>query len=215
MLATAFLVIASLPAHGDPVPSLLVPRITHPPTLADYLEGRPREAEMIVTNFHQMDPSDGAQPTQQTTAYLSYDTKNLYVGFICKDDPEKIRARVAKRKDIASDDRVSLNVDTFHDGKHAYWFDVNPYGVQFDGRTTDGVGDDATFETLWYSAGQITPDGYVVLITIPFRSLRFPQGESRYGAWASSASSCATTKWTPGRPSRTSAIRNGWDSSAK
>lgn len=175
----AFLVITSLPTHADPVPSLLVPRITHPPTLADYLEGRPREAEMIVTNFHQMDPSDGAQPTQQTTAYLSYDTKNLYVGFICKDDPEKIRARVAKRKDIASDDRVSLNVDTFHDGKHAYWFDVNPYGVQFDGRTTDGVGDDATFETLWYSAGQITPDGYVVLITVPFRSLRFPQGEKQ------------------------------------
>lgn len=166
-------------AGAEPVASLQIPRVTRPPKLSDYLEGKPREAEKVVTDFHQMDPSDGAKPTHQTTAYLSYDTHNLYVGWICKDDPAEIRARIAKRKDIASDDRVSLNLDTFHDGKHAYWFDVNPYGVQGDGRTTDGVGDDSTFETLWYTSGRITADGYTVLITIPFRSLRFPQGEQQ------------------------------------
>jgi hypothetical protein len=96
------------------------------------------------------------------------------VGWSCKDDPKQIRARVAPRKLIGADDRVTIIIDTFQDHKHAYWFDVNPYGIQYDGRTTDGIGDDSSWETLWYSDGRITKDGYAVLETIPFRSLRFP-----------------------------------------
>jgi hypothetical protein len=129
-----------------------------------------------------MDPTDGAPVTQPTTAYLSYDDSNLYAAFIAKDDPRLIRARVAKRKQIMTDDRVTINIDTFHDHRHAYWFDVNPYAVQFDGITTDGYGDDMSWEGLWYSEAKITADGYVVLITIPFRTLRFPDAaEQEWG----------------------------------
>ncbi len=180
-----FLLLGSLlasfvsPAFGTPVPSLQIPKVTRPPKLSEFLEGTPREAEMVVTDFHQLDPVEGSPASQSTSAYLSYDDHNLYVGWICKDDPTKIRARVAKRKDIATDDRISVNLDTFHDGKHAYWFDVNPYGIQFDGKTTDGIGDDVTYETLWFTDGRLTSDGYVVLVTIPFRSLRFPQGQKQ------------------------------------
>jgi hypothetical protein len=142
--------------------------------LADFVNGAAREAELAIADFRQMDPTNGAPVSQPTTAYLSFDARNLYVGWICKDDPAKVRARIAKRKDIESDDRVTINIDTFHDHKHAYWFDVNPYAIQFDGITTDGQGDDRSFETLWYTEAQFTADGYVVLETIPFRSLRFP-----------------------------------------
>jgi hypothetical protein len=129
-----------------------------------------------------MDPSDGAPASQPTAAYLSYDDSNLYVAFVAKDDPSLIRARVAKRKQIMSDDRVTINIDTFHDHRHAYWFDVNPYAVQFDGITTDGYGDDMSWEGLWSSEAKITADGYVVLITVPFRTLRFPDAaEQEWG----------------------------------
>ncbi len=156
---------------------LRIPRVTRPPKLADFLNGTPREAEAVVTGFVQMDPNDGAPPSEPTTAYLSYDDKNLYVGWVCKDDPSKIRARLARRKDIPNDDRVTINVDTFHDHKHSYFFDVNPYAVQMDGRGTDGQADDLNFETLWYTEAKIVEDGYVVLETIPFRSLRFPDSD--------------------------------------
>jgi hypothetical protein len=156
---------------------LHIPRVTRAPKLADFLNGTPREAEIAVTEFIQMDPTDGAPATQATTAYLSYDDRNLYVGWVCKDDPAKIRARIARRKDIGNDDRVTINIDTFHDHKHSFWFDVNPYAVQMDGRTTDGQGDDVNFETLWYTDGKLTEDGYVVLETIPFRSLRFANAD--------------------------------------
>jgi hypothetical protein len=155
-----------------------IPRVERAPKLADFVNGVARESELAISDFRQMDPSNGAAVSQPTTAYLSYDQRNLYVGWICKDDPAKVRARIAKRKDIESDDRVTINIDTFHDHKHAYWFDVNPYAIQFDGITTDGQGDDRSFETLWYTEAQFTADGYVVLETIPFRSLRFPENRS-------------------------------------
>jgi hypothetical protein len=154
---------------------LRIPRVSRAPKLSDFLNNTPREAEAVFTVFRQFDPHDGEPISQPTTAYLSYDEKNLYVGWICKDDPAQIHARVAPRKQIELDDRVTINIDTFQDHKHAYWFDVNPYGIQYDGRTTDGIGDDPSWEGLWYSEGKITEDGYVVLETIPFRSMRFPR----------------------------------------
>jgi hypothetical protein len=156
-----------------------IPRVSRPPKLSDFMDGTPREAEAVITVFKQFDPHDGEPVTKPTAAYLSYDSKNLYVGWICKDDPAKIYARVAPRKQIDLDDRVTINIDTFQDHKHAYWFDVNPYGIQYDGRTTDGIGDDSSWESLWYSEGKITEDGYVVLETIPFRSLRFPRASKQ------------------------------------
>lgn len=156
---------------------LNIPHVSRPPKLADFLNGTPREAEAVVTDFIQMDPTDGAPATEKTTAYLSFDDKNLYVGWICKDDPAQIRARIARRKEIGNDDRVTINIDTFHDHKHSFFFDVNPYGVQMDGRGADGQNDDLNFETLWYTDAKLTEDGYVVLETIPFRSLRFPNAD--------------------------------------
>jgi hypothetical protein len=161
-------------AQSDGTPALSVPRVSRPPRLIDFLNGTPREAELSVTDFRQMDPGDGDPVSRPTTAFLSYDDRNLYVAFIAKDDPKLIRARVAKRKQILTDDRVTINIDTFHDHRHAYWFDVNPYAIQLDGITTDGYGDDFSWEGLWSSEAKITADGYVVLITIPFKTLRFP-----------------------------------------
>ncbi|MBS1875458.1 MAG: carbohydrate binding family 9 domain-containing protein [Acidobacteria bacterium] len=154
-------------------PSITIPRVARAPKLADFLNGTPREAETTVTDFRQFDPEDGTPVSKPTTAYLSYDDKHLYAAFVAKDDPKLIRARVAKRKQILTDDRITINIDTFHDHRHAYWFDVNPYAIQLDGITTDGYGDDFSWEGLWYTESKIVEDGYVVLITIPFKTLRF------------------------------------------
>jgi hypothetical protein len=176
LILTIFIAQATQAAAVELTP-LHIPKVTRAPRLSDFVEDVPREAETEVREFLQFDPHDGEPVSQPTRAFLSYDDKNLYVGWICKDDPEKIRARVAPRKQIMSDDRVTITIDTFQDHKHAYWFDVNPYGIQFDGRTTDGIGDDPTWEGLWYSEGKITEDGYVVLETIPFKTLRFPRSD--------------------------------------
>ena len=80
---------------------------------------------------------------------------------------------MARREDIFSDDEVALYLDTFHDKQHVFSFFVNPFGIQADSIETEGQEEDFSFDTLWKSEGRLTPDGYAVLMAIPFRSLRF------------------------------------------
>ena len=150
-----------------------IPKVSRPPKFEDFINGTPREAELVINDFRQVDPGDGDPASQPTTAYLSYDDKNLYAAFICKDDPSKIRATISRRDSIFRDDRVTLSLDTFLDHQRNYWFESNAYGVQMDGINTNGS-DDLNFDALWYSEGRIVEDGYIVLMTIPFKSLRFP-----------------------------------------
>ncbi|RMF59587.1 MAG: hypothetical protein D6743_16070, partial [Calditrichaeota bacterium] len=67
----------------------------------------------------------------------------------------------------------------FHDRRRAYVFVCNPLGVQWDALWTEGSSFDGSFDTLWYSKGKKTPQGFVVWMAIPFKSLRFPASEQQ------------------------------------
>src|SRR5262249_8465988 len=133
------------------------------------------DAEARITDFRQREPGDGVPASKETSAYLSYDHKNLYVVVVCREEPGKIRAQMAKREDIGSDDQVAIYLDTFRDQRHAYVFAANPLGVQSDLILTEGQSADQSFDALWRSKGRLTPTGFVVWMAIPFKSLRFPQ----------------------------------------
>jgi len=139
----------------------------------------------------QRNPHDGVPASQPTEAYLGYDDKNLYAVFVCFDDPGKVRARLSRREDIFDDDTVEIIVDTFHDRRRAYVFQTTPLGVQWDAMWTevaheDSSGNlsnfDSSFDTVWDSKGKVTTQGYVVWMSIPFKSLRFsPTQQQEWG----------------------------------
>ena len=152
--------------------TLTIPRVLRRPKLEDFLNGENSNNSVVVTDFRQRDPGDGVPASQKTSAFLSYDDKNLYVVFVCQDDPDQVRGRMSKREDASEDDSVTLYLDTFHDGQRAYYFSTNPLGIQTDGVLT-GSNSDGRFDTLWSSEGRVTTDGYIVLLSVPFKSLRF------------------------------------------
>jgi hypothetical protein len=133
-----------------------------------------------VTGFAQRNPHDGESVSERTDAYLGYDQKNLYVVFVCFDDPKKVRARMSRREDIYDDDQVEVMLDTFHDRRRAYAFQTTPLGVQWDAIYTEASREevsgnfDTSFDTVWDSRGKVTTQGFVVWMAIPFKSLRFP-----------------------------------------
>lgn len=167
--------------------TIRIPRVSTAPKIDEFLnmEVPPNWRDKLakVDRFTQRIPSDGSPVSQRTEAYLGYDDKNLYAIFICFDsEPQKLRARLSRREDIFDDDTVEIILDTFHDHRHAYAFNVNPLGVQQDALWTEGSGTgndnfDQSFDTVWDSAGKLTDRGYVVWIAIPFRSLRFSNSD--------------------------------------
>jgi hypothetical protein len=155
------------------IPLSKIPRVHRAPKLEDFLENRPREAELTVTDFRQNSPGDGTPATESTTAYLSYDGKNLYAVFVCHDEAGAVRAHLSKREASEQDDGVGVLLDTYRDFHRAYFFFSNPLGVQTDAIYTEGQGYDFSFDTLWDNAGRVLNDGYIVFFSIPFKSLRF------------------------------------------
>lgn len=162
--------------------SLTIPRLQRGPTLEDFLSMQPQGEIALqmakVTGFKQRNPHDGEDISEPTDAYLGYDQKNLYVVFVCFDDPKKVRARMSVREDIQDDDQVEIILDTFHDRRRAYAFQTTPLGVQWDAIYTEasreeqtGEHFDVSFDTVWDSRGKVTSHGFVVWIAIPFKSL--------------------------------------------
>jgi len=172
---------APAPTQAAPQKRIAVSRVEAPPKLQDYIDGRPAGVE--VTGFLQRDPGDLTPVSDPTTAYLAYTQDTLFVAFVCKAaDPSSIRARMAKRESIFDDDWVAVHLDPFQEKQRAYMFFSNPIGIQADGVTSEGSGDDLSYDTVWSAEGRRTADGYAVLIAIPFKSLRFPSGTDP-GAW--------------------------------
>src|SRR6184192_743986 len=81
-----------------------------------------------------------------------------------------------KRESLFDDDWVAVHLDPFQEKQRAYMFFANPIGVVADGVTSEGSGDDLSYDAIWTADARRTPDGYLVLFSIPFRSLRFPSG---------------------------------------
>ncbi|HEX4603335.1 MAG TPA: carbohydrate binding family 9 domain-containing protein, partial [Candidatus Angelobacter sp.] len=165
------------------ISSLTIPRINAAPKLGDF-EGMEPASDLArkmlkIDKFIQQEPRDGTPVSQPTEAYLGYTDKNFYAVFLCFDkEPEKLRARMLRRELIDDDDQVGLWLDTFHDRRHAYYFYSNPYGIQQDGFFSESGGPDNTFDTVWHTSAKINGNGYVVMIEIPFKSLRFKRQPS-------------------------------------
>jgi hypothetical protein len=176
------------PTSALVAPALTIPRLTRAPALENFLTMKP-EGEVAlqmakVTGFVQRSPHDAEKVSEPTFAYLGYDQKNLYVVFVCFDDPKKVRGRMSRREDIHDDDNVEIMLDTFHDHRRAYAFQTTPLGVQWDAIWTEAasaeVGNwDTSFDTVWDSRGKLTQQGYVTWMSIPFKSLRFPASKQQ------------------------------------
>lgn len=165
---------------------ITIPRIDRAPVLEDFLEMAPGNGLAgkltKVDVFTQRNPKDGEPASQTTNAYLGYDDNKLYVIFVAFDsEPRKVRAHLTRREAIWDDDVVQVILDTFHDQRRAYFFFCNPLGIQADGIHTEGQGGDTSFDTLWHSEGKLTPQGFVVVMVIPFRSLRFHPAQQNWG----------------------------------
>ena len=162
----------------------VIPHLKVAPKLEDFLTMEPAsddaKAMGRISGFVQRDPKDGEPATQKTVVYLGYTERNLYVVWVCFDsDPHAIRSHLTRRENFGDDDQVAVYLDTFHDKRRSYVFVLNPLGVQKDAIFTEGNGHDDSFDTLWYSRGKLTSQGFVAWLEIPFKSLRFPSSSAQ------------------------------------
>jgi len=183
-----------------PAEAVHVPKVSEPPVIDGRLGETEWQSAAVFKDFHQVLPGDNIDPSSPTEVRMAYDEKALYVAFRAFDEPGGIRATVAKRDAVVADDYVGMYLDTFNDRRQAYELIFNPLGVQQDGIFIEGRGilnqgsvvgvppdgiltvgstEDFSFDVVMESKGTLTPDGYVVEVAIPLRSLRFEAGKGK------------------------------------
>ncbi len=179
-----------VPGIGSP--TVTIPRIEATIQIDGAMDEPVWSEAARLTGFSQYQPVDGRPAEEQTDVLVWYSPDAIYFGIIAHDhDPASIRATVAQRDKLELDDTVTIYLDTFNDRRRAFFFEVNPLGVQQDGVQTEGQptpgqmygnSTDKNPDYRFESKGRITDEGYVVEIRIPFKSLRYPgDGPQRWG----------------------------------
>ncbi len=175
-LKTGKAALALPPEKANPV---RIVRFETPPTIDGKLDDAVWKNAALLKDFYQIQPGDNLIPQNRTEVMLGYDAHFLYIAFHCFDEPDKVRATVAKRDNIWNDDYVGILFDTFNDQRRAYEFDFNPLGVQADGIWTEGQGEDFSLDLVMESKGMVTGDGYTIEVALPFKSLRYVAGKDK------------------------------------
>ena len=143
----------------------------------------------VLTGFSQYAPNDGVSASDSTQVLVWYSASAIYFGIRAFELHGRPTMTLANRDQIFGDDNVQILLGTFHDGKKALMFAVNPVGVQGDGSLIEGANvtasgfiggavvgrerPDLSPDFVYQSRGRITDWGYEVEVRIPFKSLRY------------------------------------------
>ena len=119
-----------------------------------------------LTGFSEFSPKDGLPAEDSTEVLVWYSSTAIHFGiraFEPHGGASAVRARLADRDKIASDDQIQILLGTFGDGRQALVFGVNPLGVQMDGTIVEqGVSRSQGFVVS--SAGREAPDRRLVFL---------------------------------------------------
>jgi hypothetical protein len=186
--------------EGRGGPAVTIPRIEATIKVDGRLDEDVWSKAARLGGFSQYLPADSRPAEERTEVLVWYSPTALHFAIVAHDrEPGTVRATVADRDKLTNDDTVTIYLDTFNDRRRAFFFTVNPLGVQQDGVQTEGgfnagsMGGaggwgggtwsggsiDTSPDYQWDSKGQLTSDGYVVEVRIPFKSLRYSSSPSQ------------------------------------
>ena len=181
---------------------VLVPRVDTTVTIDGRLDEAPWSRAARLTDFSQYQPVDGRPAEEPTEVRVWYGRDAIYFGIRARElHGNVIRATEANRDNIASEDHIQILLDTNNDRQIAFLFGVNPLGVQQDGTRSAAFGGgaggssatgggfrgmspldgnvDLNPDYVFESRERVHEGGYDVEVRIPFKSLRYQDGDEQ------------------------------------
>ena len=132
----------------------------------------------VATGFTQEWPDRGQPARQRTEVRVLYDDRNLYVGARMHHDPGLDGGRVTvvqrlhRRDQDSPSDWFSVALDSTHNRRSAFLFEVNAAGVQRDQVVSNDETYDPSWDGVWESAVSVDAGGWTAELKIPFSLLR-------------------------------------------
>ncbi len=136
----------------------------------------------IISNFHQIRPTDKGNPSQRTEVQLARDSQYIYVAFKAFDtNVSTLSAKgLIQGQNYFSDDRFAVYIDTFNDRRNSYFLQTNANGIRRDAL----FGNDYFIEdwsTVWHVETKVHDWGWSGEMAIPIRSISFDPNAKQWG----------------------------------
>ena len=140
----------------------------------------------VASNFKQIFPFDSSYAQSQTEVRMVYDDHFIYVYATMHSKGPRKYVTPSLRRDFRGQafDSFVIILDTYQDKTNAFSFGINPFGVQREGLISRGgnTSDDLSlsWDNKWYSEAKILENSWVCEFAIPFKTLRYKEGLSRW-----------------------------------
>jgi Domain of unknown function (DUF5916)/Carbohydrate family 9 binding domain-like len=169
-----------------------------------------------VADFFMVLPMDTSRATIKTAVRMTYDNDNVYIVATNYNGENGKPVVESLRRDFGfgKNDNFLVFIDPFNDQTNGFAFGANAVGAQWDGMMYNGGNVDLSWDNKWTSEVKSYPEKWVFEAAIPFKSIRFNKGVTRWGINFSRNDLQSTEKssWTPiPRQFPTAAMAyNGW-----
>jgi len=135
-----------------------------------------------VSGFSQREPFEGQEPTEKTEVRVLYTQSAVFSVSPVRLKPCRHRG-TELRRDVSQelDDYFEIIIDSAHDRRNAYVFQVNPLGTQRDALITEEQRSDTSLgdgDAGWMESGhlRLVSNGWMdAHVGIPFATLNFMQ----------------------------------------
>ena len=152
-------------------------------TLDGVLDERVWSVAVPAADFRQQDPQNGAPATEPTEVRIAYSRDAMYMGVTCFDSEPDRWLGFQRGRDgfLGSDDRFMWTIDTFLDGRTAYFFEMNPSGLMADALQGSADVSNRQWDGIWNARVDRSDIGWTIEIEIPFRTLNFNPTSDTWG----------------------------------
>ena len=164
-------------------PRIVAIRVEQGPVIDGVLDDAVWQRAEVIDDFTQVEPREGAAPTERTEIRILIDRETLYFGISCYDsEPERIVARRMERDAFFFlEDSISISIDTFHDRRNGFFFQTGPRGGRRDGTFETRNNFEGNWDGIWSAKAQIPAEGWFAEIAIPFKTISFKPGGETWG----------------------------------
>jgi len=160
-----------------------IPRTDLEPQIDGILNDEIWKQAAVISDMHQFQPVDHAQPSERSEFYITYSERYLYVAARLYDsDPSAISARqLVQGQNMQFDDAFEFILDTFNNGRTGYQFQVNPNGIRREGVYDQPQSLNRDWSGIWLVESRIDDEGWTAEVAIPFNTLNFDPDSEEWG----------------------------------
>ena len=141
-----------------------------------------KDAE-TTSSFFMVLPMDTSLARVHTEVKMCFDDNNIYLVAVCHKSAPGPYFVESLRRDFAfgKNDNFLLFMDPFNDLTNGFSFGANAAGAQWDGTMYEGSKVDLNWDNKWVSKVKNYTDKWVFEMALPFSSIRYKKGITKWG----------------------------------